>query len=257
MTTVNKLTDADKQAASAPADQDGLRQAVAELRYDKAGLIPAVVQHYESGQVLMVAYMNEESLMRTIETGETWFYSRSQQELWHKGGTSGNVQKVVGLAVDCDEDTLLVQVDPAGPACHTGADSCFYRSLQDLLPETELPAWAAEKSSSQSVDMLYRLKTEITEKKEHPTEKSYTAYLLAEGTDKICKKIGEESAEVIIGAKNQSPKEIISESADLLYHLLVLWQNGGVDLSQVMAELDRRSQKEGNKKEIGHLDKTF
>lgn len=219
----------------------------ASLRYDKDGLIPAVVQHYISNAVLMVAYMNAESLQKTLETGETWFFSRSRQELWHKGGTSGNIQSVISVAVDCDEDTLVIKVNPAGPACHTGAISCFYRALEG----------APQQETDPSVEYLYSMETEIKEKHMHPVEKSYTSYLLQTGTDKICKKIGEEAAEVIIGAKNKDPQEIISESADLLYHLQVLWEDGNVTVGDVMSELNRRTAVKGNKKTVGHLDKTF
>ncbi len=217
------------------------------LRYDEKGLIPAVIQDAASKRVIMVAYMNEESLQKTLETGETWFYSRSRQTLWHKGGTSGNIQRVTSIQVDCDEDTLLIFVDPSGPACHTGATSCFYRAIDGLEVREE----------ESSLSPLLQLVEEIKNKKIHPTEKSYTSYLLDAGTDKICKKIGEESAEVIIGAKNKNPKELVSESADLLYHLLVLWEDGHVTLDDVMAELAKRSTVKNNKKVVGHTDRTF
>ena len=206
-----------------------------DIQFDSRGLVPAVVQEGRSGKVLMVAYMNAESLQKTVESGETWFYSRSRQELWHKGEASGHFQKVRDIFVDCDADTLLVVVDQTGAACHTG-----------------------------SLDVLSDLRDEIEEKKIHPTEKSYTAYLLQTGMDKICKKIGEESAEVIIAAKNADAKdaedlrlEVCKESADLLYHLSVLWEAAGVSVNDVMAVLEERSHVKGNKKTVGHLDKTF
>lgn len=231
--------------------------AIEKIRFDARGLVPAVVQEACSGKVLMVAYMNAESLQKTLESGETWFYSRSRQELWHKGATSGHIQKVKDIFVDCDEDTLLVLVEQTGAACHTGSKSCFFRRME---------GWNSAYTGSPAV--LADLCSEIKEKKLHPTEKSYTAYLLQTGMDKICKKIGEESAEVIIGAKNVSAArdektldagktEVCNESADLLYHLAVLWEAAGVTMNDVMSVLEERSHVKGNKRAVGHLDKTF
>lgn len=224
-----------------------------DIKFDDRGLVPAVVQEGRSGKVLMVAYMNAESLQKTVESGETWFYSRSRQELWHKGETSGHFQTVRDIFVDCDADTLLVVVDQSGAACHTGSKSCFFRRLD---------GW--DGTYTGSLSMLSDLRDEIEEKKIHPTEKSYTAYLLQTGMDKICKKIGEESAEVIIAAKNADAGdrddlwlEVCKESADLLYHLSVLWEAAGVSVNDVMAVLEERSHVKGNKKTVGHLDKTF
>jgi phosphoribosyl-ATP pyrophosphohydrolase/phosphoribosyl-AMP cyclohydrolase len=230
------------------------------VRFDQRGLVPAVVQEASSGKILMVAYMNAESLQKTIASGETWFYSRSRQCLWHKGETSGHVQKVKAISVDCDEDTLLIQVDQTGAACHTGHKSCFFRGLQGV----------DEAAYAGSLSMLADLKEEIKEKRIHPTEKSYTAYLLQTGIDKICKKIGEEASEVIIAAKNADPVkndmseasqelrlEVCKESADLLYHLSVLWEDTGVSVNDVMEVLEGRSHVKGNKKDVGHQDKTF
>lgn len=218
---------------------------VRRLTYNEQGLIPTVVQEERTDKVLMVAYMNEESLRRTLTDGETWFFSRSRQELWHKGGTSGHTQQVVSIATDCDADTLLVRVKAAGPACHTGAESCFYDTLLPADGEAEGP------------HVLADLARRIEATRHTHSETSYTEYLLRTGIDKIGKKIGEESAEVIIAAKNGNKQEIVAESADLLYHLAVLWEDRGVTLQDVMAELSRRSHKQGNKKEVGHLDKTF
>ncbi|WP_301860162.1 bifunctional phosphoribosyl-AMP cyclohydrolase/phosphoribosyl-ATP diphosphatase HisIE [uncultured Megasphaera sp.] len=233
--------------------------AIADIKFDAAGLVPAVVQEGRSGQILMVAYMNKESLEKTVATGETWYYSRSRQELWHKGETSGHFQKVLDIFVDCDADTLLVIVDQTGAACHTGHKSCFFRRLA---------GW--DGTYTGGLSMLSRLGDEIKEKRLHPTEKSYTAYLLQTGIDKICKKIGEESSEVIIAAKNADPVagtssaeadalrlEVCKESADLLYHLAVVWEDVGVSVNDVMKVLEQRSHVEGNKKTVGHLDKTF
>ncbi len=230
-----------------------------DIKFDAHGLVPAVVQEACSGEILMVAYMNAESLQKTVESGQTWYFSRSRQQLWHKGETSGHFQTVREIWVDCDADTLLVLVDQTGAACHTGNTSCFFRRLA---------GW--DGTYTGNLSMLSELKDEIKEKRLHPTEKSYTAYLLQTGIDKICKKIGEESSEVIIAAKNADPVvqdtsaeaealrlEVCKESADLLYHLSVLWEDTGVTVNDVMQVLEERSHVEGNKKTVGHLDKTF
>lgn len=232
---------------------------IQNIKFDAHGLVPAVVQEACSGEILMVAYMNAESLQKTVESGETWYFSRSRQQLWHKGETSGHFQIVRDIFVDCDADTLLVLVDQAGAACHTGHKSCFFRRLA---------GW--DGAYTGNLSMLSALKDEIKEKRVHPTEKSYTAYLLQTGIDKICKKIGEESSEVIIAAKNADPAvhdtsaeaenlrlEVCKESADLLYHLSVLWEDTGVTVNDVMRVLEERSHVKGNKKTVGHLDKTF
>ena len=233
---------------------------IQSIKFDEKGLVPAIVQEGRSGKVLMMAYMNEESLKKTLETGRTWFYSRSRQKLWNKGEESGHFQDVQAIAVDCDADTLLITVDQTGAACHTGHKSCFYRGLSGK----------DETSYAGSLSMMADLQDEIKEKRVHPTEKSYTAYLLQTGIDKIGKKIGEEGAEVIIAAKNADPVageqseeagnlrlEVCKESADLLYHLAVLWEDTGVTVNDVMAILEGRSHVKGNKKTVGHLDKTF
>lgn len=230
-----------------------------DVKFDAHGLVPAIVQEGRSGKVLMVAYMNQESLKRTVESGDAWYYSRSRQELWHKGETSGHFQHVLSIAVDCDADAILLTVEQIGAACHTGHKSCFFRRLSE---------W--EKTYTGQLSMLADLSDEIKEKRLHPTEKSYTAYLLQTGIDKICKKIGEESSEVIIAAKNADPVvaekdekadnlrlEVCKESADLLYHLAVLWEDTGVTVNDVMQVLEARSHVKGNKKTVGHLDKTF
>ena len=230
-----------------------------DIKFDGRGLVPAVVQEGCSGKILMVAYMNEEALQRTVESGDAWYYSRSRKALWHKGETSGHFQRVRSIAVDCDADTILLTVDQIGAACHTGHKSCFFRSMTE---------W--EKSYTGSLSILSDLSQEISDKRIHPTEKSYTSYLLQTGIDKICKKIGEESAEVIIVAKNADPVaddkseqaedlrlEVCKESADLLYHLAVLWEDTGVTVNDVMKVLEERSHVKGNKKTVGHLDKTF
>jgi phosphoribosyl-ATP pyrophosphohydrolase/phosphoribosyl-AMP cyclohydrolase len=195
-----------------------------EIRFDERGLIPAVVQDAATREVLTLAYMNRESLARTLETRQTWFWSRSRNELWHKGETSGNTQEVVSLALDCDRDAIIVLVKPAGPACHTGAVSCFDTGTQQ-------PALGP------LLDELYGL---IESRERERPAGSYTTYLFAEGLDKILKKVGEESAETIIAAKNEDGARLTAETADLVYHLLVLLVARGVRLTDIAAELGRR-----------------
>lgn len=218
-----------------------------ELRFDDKGLIPAVVQDARTGEVLMVAYMNEESLRRTVESGETWFFSRSRQRLWHKGEESGHFQHVRRIFADCDGDTLVVEVLPHGPACHTGNRSCFYRGFE---------GWENRRGPG-SLRILWDLYREIEDRRAHPQEKSYTNYLQQEGKNKIDKKIGEEAAEVIIADQHGDRKEIVSESCDLLYHLFVLWESAGVSLTDVLAEMEARDEVKGNKKDVGHQDRVF
>lgn len=195
------------------------------IKYNEQGLVPAILQEQATGKVLMMAWMNSESLERTIETGEAWFWSRSRQELWHKGGTSGNTQKILSVGVDCDGDTLLVQVAPEGPACHTGSWSCFENS-DDVGP--------------QILNQLYR---RIMERRETMPEGAYTTYLFEKGVDKILKKVGEEASEVIIAAKNRNPQELICETADLVYHMMVLLVEQGIKPEAVEEELKKRYNK--------------
>lgn len=194
-----------------------------DLSYDKNGLIPTVVQDYFSNQVLMVAYMNEESLKISVEEGYTCFYSRSRQELWRKGETSGNRQKIVSLTTDCDKDTLLIKVIKDGPACHLGSESCFTNHII--------------KGDDFSVNNLYQL---ILQRKADQDQESYTSYLFREGLDKILKKVGEESTEVVIGAKNQDIKETVYEIADLYYHVLVLMAQLDITPDEILSELKSR-----------------
>lgn len=197
-----------------------------KIKYDKNGLIPAIVQDANNGKVLMLAYMNEEALKKTIETKETWFYSRSRQELWNKGATSGNRQKVSQIALDCDKDALLVTVEPEGPACHTGEVSCFFQPL-----ETEL---------DKRREVIHQLIDVIEERRNNPVDGSYTNYLFTEGIDKVLKKVGEEAAEVIIGAKNNDKEEIKWEIADLVYHTLVLMNMTDVSINDIKDVLYKR-----------------
>jgi len=195
-----------------------------DLKFDERGLIPAIVQDARTREVLTLAYMNEESLARTIETGQTWFWSRSRNELWHKGETSGNTQNVVALHSDCDKDAIVVLVNPAGPACHTGARSCFDSMLANEDPGSLL-------------NDLYEV---IESRERERPEGSYTTYLFNNGLDKILKKVGEESAETIIAAKNEDPARLTAEVADLVYHLLVLLVARRVSLDEVGRELANR-----------------
>ncbi|QPC48439.1 bifunctional phosphoribosyl-AMP cyclohydrolase/phosphoribosyl-ATP diphosphatase HisIE [Mangrovibacillus cuniculi] len=203
---------------------------LSKVKFDEKGLIPAIVQDAESKKVLTLAYMNEESLQKTIETKETWFWSRSRQELWHKGATSGNTQKVVTLALDCDQDALVVEVQPAGPACHTGAETCFHE---------EVIAGGSEKD----VSFLLKLENVIKERQQTMPEGAYTTYLFEKGIDKMLKKVGEEAAEVIIGAKNRDREEVKWESADLLFHLMVVLREQGIEFSEVVDVLKERHAK--------------
>ncbi|HKR15706.1 MAG TPA: bifunctional phosphoribosyl-AMP cyclohydrolase/phosphoribosyl-ATP diphosphatase HisIE [Pyrinomonadaceae bacterium] len=194
-----------------------------ELTFDDRGLIPAIVQDARTREVLTLAYMNRESLAKTIETRQTWFWSRSRNELWHKGETSGNTQEVVDLVADCDGDALVVLVNPAGPACHTGARSCFELDLKEDIGSL--------------LNQLYDL---VQDRQRERPEGSYTTYLFDKGIDKILKKVGEESAETIIAAKNEETAPLVGEVSDLIYHLLVLLVERGVSLNQIRDELEQR-----------------
>lgn len=198
------------------------------IKYDEKGLVPAIIQDIETGYVLMLAYMNKESFSKTLETGKTWFYSRSREKLWNKGETSGNFQVVEEIKYDCDEDTLLILVSQKGPACHTGNRSCFFRSIK----ETNKDNW--------NKDTVISVAAVIRDRKINPKEGSYTNYLLTKGVDKICKKVGEEASEVIIAAKNNSKEELTYEISDLVYHVLVLMEDRGVEIEEIKKELEKR-----------------
>ncbi|MEE1011827.1 MAG: bifunctional phosphoribosyl-AMP cyclohydrolase/phosphoribosyl-ATP diphosphatase HisIE [Acutalibacteraceae bacterium] len=196
-----------------------------ELKYNSDGLIPAIVQDHYSKKVLMLAYMNAESLDITIKEGKTCFFSRSRQQLWRKGETSGNTQQVVSIRTDCDKDTLLIDVIKNGPACHTGSETCFFEDI--LAPEEE----------AFSYEGLYEM---LVGRKVEKKEGSYTTYLFEKGIDKILKKVGEECTEVIIGAKGGDKAETVYEIADLLYHITVMMIEMGITLDEVTAELAKR-----------------
>ena len=212
---------------------------IEEIKFDEDGLVPVVVQDANTWQVLTLAYMNAESLKRTLETSETWFWSRSRSSLWHKGETSGHTQRVVDILVDCDNDSLTILVKPNGPACHTGEQSCFHNALQEA-------GGFQEKSTDRKSDLgdvlndLYAL---VDSRRRNRPEGSYTTYLFDQGLDKILKKVGEESSETIIAAKNQDQGVLAREFSDLLYHLIVLMVERGLTLNEIRDELVSRGKK--------------
>ena len=197
-----------------------------ELKFDEKGLIPAIVVDAVNKRVLTLAYMNRESLAISMEKGLTCFYSRSRQELWLKGETSGNYQHIVSITADCDKDALVVMVEKDGPACHLGNESCF-----------ENPLWQSDELHEFSVDGLQEL---LLERKEKRPEGSYTSYLFDKGLDKILKKVGEECTEVIIAAKAEDRRETVYELADLAYHCMVLMAQAGISVDDVRKELASR-----------------
>ncbi|GEO25481.1 histidine biosynthesis bifunctional protein HisIE [Alicyclobacillus acidoterrestris] len=243
------------------------------VRYDSVtGLVPVVVQDVDTGHVLTLAYADREAIKRTLATGETWFYSRSRQEYWHKGETSGHTQKVVDVRVDCDGDAVLYLVQPQGPACHTGETTCFFRRVthaETITAPDKAPAMAADEGEAQTgnaplatmstaqgalrelapVDAdtfatLARLWALIDHRFQSRPEGSYTTYLFTHGAEKIGKKVGEEAVEVALAALRaeitDAPGTLASESADLLYHLFALWRYSQVSPADVLLELDKR-----------------
>jgi phosphoribosyl-ATP pyrophosphohydrolase/phosphoribosyl-AMP cyclohydrolase len=198
-----------------------------DIRYDERGLVPVIAQDANTNEVLMLAYANEEALIKTIETGEAYYYSRSRRELWRKGATSGNTQKVVEVRLDCDGDALLYRVAPRGPACHTGEDSCFFTPV--LSPDGDAPNLGRT---------LTRLVGTIAERHREMPEGSYTAKLIGRGPGRVAQKVGEEAVEVVVAALRG--EKLAEESADLLYHLLVLLEERGVRPEEVAKVLDER-----------------
>ena len=205
--------------------------ALARICWGEAGLLPAVAQDAHTGQVLMLAWMNKEALRRTLEDGEAWFWSRSRRELWHKGATSGNRQRVVEVRYDCDADALLLRVEPAGPACHTGRQSCFYRRLPDGADVGAPPPAGG---------VLAHLEAVIEERRAHSRPGSYTCRLFEGGLPLMSKKVGEEAVEVVVAAQGEGDERLAAEAADLVYHLLVLLAARGLSWADVEAELARR-----------------
>jgi phosphoribosyl-ATP pyrophosphohydrolase/phosphoribosyl-AMP cyclohydrolase len=200
---------------------------VEKIRYDEKGLVPAIVQDYLDGTILMMAWMNLESLQKTLETGETWFWSRSRQEFWHKGATSGHTQKVQSIRYDCDSDAILVSVEQIGDiACHTGERSCFHQVNETIIPPT-----------ANTLSQVFQV---ICDRRDNPNESSYTCKLFAGGDNKILKKIGEESAEVVMACKDDDKDAIAGEVADLLYHTMVALAHHKVDIKDVYRKLEER-----------------
>lgn len=223
-----------------------LEELVQIIKWDENELVPAIVQDFKTKEVLMLAYMNKESLSKSLESGQTWFWSRSRSELWNKGATSGNTQDITALRYDCDGDTLLVEVNSNGPACHTGENNCFYRTAATVATTGEQ---AGQDKASDLSDIgsrfavLDELEQLIAARYEERPEGAYTTYLFDKGIDKILKKVGEETAESIIAAKNGDNDELRYEVSDLIYHLLVLLRERGLPLDEVMHELERRHER--------------
>ena len=199
---------------------------IKNIKFDEKGLIPVIVQDYKTGKVLMLAYMNEEALIKTLQTKEAWYWSRSRNKLWHKGETSGNIQKVLNIKLDCDGDTLLLIVDQKGPACHTGNYSCFYRGINDL-----------------DANFLFYLEDFIKKRRENLPKGSYTAELFKKGREKIMQKVGEEAIETVISGMKDENEEFIYEVSDLLYHLLVALVFKNLSMKDIIDELIKRHKK--------------
>jgi len=215
-----------------------------KLAFKEAGLIPVVVQDHQTLEVLTVAYMNPQALKQTLRTGQTHFWSRSRKALWHKGATSGHLQRVKEIRVDCDQDALLVRVETQGPACHTGAVSCFYREWVDgRLIRIKQPILMA--------DILDRIYAVILDRKRRPPKRSYVASLFKAGRDEILKKIGEEAGELIISSKNQKKSAIVWEIADLWFHILVMMGYHQITPQEVYRELSRRFGRPGKTRHRG------
>jgi len=215
------------------------------VKFDQLGLIPAVIQDDLSGEVLMVAYMNQAALNKTLSTGKVHFFSRSRKKLWRKGETSGNELKVRSVLLDCDLDVVLIKASPKGPACHTGRRSCFFRILENGRVRT-LPVSAGVLSGPS--DLLQRIYAVILDRKHRPKRTSYVSSLFKMGKDRILKKIGEEAGELIIGSKNDCREEVIYELADLWFHSLVVMGYHGITLEDLYNELGRRFGKSGLKR---------
>lgn len=219
---------------------------IEQLKFNEAGHIPAIVQEVSTKEVLMLAWMNREAVEKTLSTGEVWFYSRSRQKMWKKGETSGHIQKLKGFYYDCDADTLLVLAEQVGgAACHEGYTSCFHNKVQQdgtvaVEEERTFDPEAVYGQTNLGPEVINELFQVILSRKTERPEGSYTTYLFDKGVDKICKKVGEEAAEVIIGAKNNNKEELTYEASDLIYHLLVLLANQGVGTEEIYRELAKR-----------------
>ncbi|MBR2241528.1 MAG: bifunctional phosphoribosyl-AMP cyclohydrolase/phosphoribosyl-ATP diphosphatase HisIE [Clostridia bacterium] len=212
--------------------------------FNKMKLIPAIIQDYKTKQVLMLAYVNEESYKYMLDNKQTCFFSRSRQKLWHKGESSGNFQNIKSMYLDCDNDTLLIEVEQIGKgACHTGSYSCFFNTIIENSECSTLK----ENNDKNIIDVVYE---NIEDRAKNPMENSYTNYLLNEGIDKICKKIGEEATETVIAAKNDNKEDFIGEICDLVYHTLVLMYNRKVNIKDIENKLKERHKIKGNKKKF-------
>lgn len=222
-----KLVNATQRMSATESSSPNSAIPIEQIRYNEQGLVPAIVQDYLDGTVLMMAWMNRESLLKTLETGETWFWSRSRDELWHKGATSGHLQKVRSLRYDCDSDALLVIVEQLGGiACHTGERSCFHQ--------------VDGRKAAPPANTLSELFAVICDRRDNPVEGSYTGKILNGGDNKILQKIGEEAAEVVMACKDDEPDEIAAEVADLLYHTLAALAYHDVDVRDVYRKLQQR-----------------
>lgn len=199
------------------------------LKFNQDGLIPVITQNYYTGKILMQAYANKEAIEETLKSGYATYYSRSRNALWKKGETSGNYQKIMDIKVDCDEDSIIYLVVEEGPACHTGEESCFYRNLNLEKDSKPVP-----------FEILHKLYEKIQERKEAMPEGSYVASLFKKGSDKIIQKVGEEAVEAVIALKNKDKDEIVYETSDLLFHLLIALVDAGVKLSDIEEELLKR-----------------
>lgn len=210
---------------------------IKSLKFDSNGLLPVIVQDYKTGQILMLAYANEEALQKTVATGKTHFWSRSRKKLWNKGEESGNFQKIREIFIDCDKDTVLIIVEQTGVACHTGKETCFFTTLESKEK-------LSPKFQPNTIEKVFAV---IEDRKKNPKKNSYVSSLLESGIDRILKKIGEEAGETIIAAKNKEKKELIYELTDLWFHSLVLLSNENICPEEIYEELEKRFGK--NKKE--------
>ncbi|GGD98882.1 bifunctional phosphoribosyl-AMP cyclohydrolase/phosphoribosyl-ATP diphosphatase HisIE [Paenibacillus nasutitermitis] len=222
------------------SSKQGIEAAAEQIKWNNDGLVPAIIQDSISKEVLMMAYMNRESLEKSAQSGETWFWSRSRGELWHKGATSGHTQRIVSMHYDCDGDTLLVRVEQTGVACHTGRYSCFFNEVDGFSGSADKDT--AEPGGDRFA-MLSQLEAVIAQRYAERPDGAYTTYLFEKGVDKILKKVGEETAEVIIAAKNKDNDELRCETSDLIFHLMVLLRERGMPLDDVMRELGHRHNK--------------
>jgi len=221
-----------------------MKKFLEQIKFDQAGLVPAIVQDYETNEVLMLAYMNKESLKKTVQTNIAHYFSRSRNQLWKKGETSGNVQHVKSISFDCDADAILLKVDQVCASCHTGHKSCFYREFDgNEINEIGEILFDPQKVYNSKSSIMQDVYNTVLDRVKNPKEKSYTNYLLDKGIDKILKKVGEEASEVIIASKNNSKDEIRYEVADLFYHVIVLLVERGLTLEDIYGELKERENK--------------